>query len=45
MKPLSFIPGLTKISDAVYHDIDQALISGFLELSYRDGEFIAMTDR
>ena len=39
-RPLSFIPGPSKISTAVYQDIETALQEGVLELSHRSPEFL-----
>ncbi len=40
MRKLSFIPGPSKINDAVYTDIDQAVKEGVMEMSHRSDAFL-----
>ncbi len=44
-RPLSFIPGPSKIDDAVYRDIEIAMVGGILELSHRSREFVAIANQ
>ncbi len=44
-RPLSFIPGPSKISDAVYRDIETAITEGILELSHRSDAFTTIVEQ